>query len=79
MSSSVLTSISTSSKMMQFISRTPGATRTFADIETLGPICSHSNSEISNNGREAYSCNNFRLKVYEESLFMKKGDTEFIF
>lgn len=31
--------ISTSSKIIQFISRTPAATRTFADIETSGPIC----------------------------------------
>ena len=32
--------ISTSSKTMQPISLTPAPTRTFAEIETLGPICS---------------------------------------
>lgn len=34
------TLISTSSKTMQPISLTPAPTRTFAEIETLGPICS---------------------------------------
>jgi hypothetical protein len=34
------TLISTSSKMMQLISLTPAPTRTFAEMETLGPICS---------------------------------------
>lgn len=41
------TLISTSSNMMQFISLTPAAIRTFADTETSGPICLHTNQKVN--------------------------------
>lgn len=61
------TLISTSSKMMQLISLTPAPTRTFAEIDTLGPICSKKWQNFQMKGVRELEARKFKAVKYRDS------------